>query len=58
MARYTLKLEALEVATFSVASTPAANAASCDPNDYSCLTLPLLAEDCFGPSAGCTIDTQ
>ncbi|HEX8244493.1 MAG TPA: hypothetical protein VF541_13385 [Longimicrobium sp.] len=56
MPRHTLHLEALTVASFPTAPEPAVYAASGDTNDYECLTLTLLTEDCFGPSAGCTID--
>lgn len=56
MSRHTLQVEALTVATFQTAPDPVAYAASGDTNDYICLTLTLLTEDCFGPTAGCTID--
>ncbi|MBV9107783.1 MAG: hypothetical protein JO306_00070 [Gemmatimonadetes bacterium] len=58
MSKHTLNPGALAVATFEVAPAPAAVTASGDTNDYVCLTLTLLTEDCFGPSAGCTIETD
>jgi len=57
MSKHTLNPEALAVATFEVAPAPAGVIASGDTNDYVCLALTLLTEDCFGPSAGCPIDT-
>jgi hypothetical protein len=54
MARLTLRLEALEVASFPAVSAPTDPSATCETNDYSCLTLTLLREDCIGPTAGCT----
>lgn len=55
--KHTLKLDALSVATFETAPAPLAAVATGDTNDDVCLALTLLTEDCFGPSAGCPIDT-
>ena len=64
MSRLTLDLDQLAVTTFepSVAydSSSTNESLSCDCNtlDYGCMALSLLAEDCIGPSAGCTIGTE
>jgi len=58
MQRLALDPDALAVATFDPAPAPAAMALSGDTNDEICLALTLLTEDCFGPTAGCTIDTE
>jgi hypothetical protein len=57
MQRLALDPDALAVATFDPAPA-AAMALSGDTNDEICLALTLLTEDCFGPTAGCTIETQ
>ena len=31
---------------------------SCDTNEYACLATTKLAEDCFGPTAGCPLNTE
>jgi len=31
--------------------------ASCDTVEYACLATTKLAEDCFGPTAGCPLNT-
>lgn len=53
----TLDPDNLAVATFDPAPA-AAMALSGDTNDEICLALTLLTEDCFGPTAGCTIETE
>ena len=58
MPKHTLQLDSLAVATFETAPAPSDYADSGDTNDYICLTLTLLTEDCFGPTAGCPIDTE
>ncbi|HSU14497.1 hypothetical protein [Longimicrobium sp.] len=30
---------------------------SCDTVEYACLAMTKLAEDCFGPTAGCPLNT-
>ncbi len=56
MQRLALDPDTLAVATFDPA--PPAMALGGDTLDEICLALTLLTEDCFGPTAGCTIETE
>jgi len=55
-----LSLDPGELTVSSFEATPQARAAALggNTNDEVCYCLSLLAEDCFGPSAGCSNDTQ
>ena len=61
MQKLPLDLASLTVASFEPVTTPAAAAAASDTSDEVCYCFSLLAEDCFGPTAGCSsepIETQ
>jgi hypothetical protein len=53
MQKLPLDLGALTVASFEPVPAPATNTHA-DTNDEVCYCYSLLAEDCFGPSAGCS----
>lgn len=57
MAKHALDLADLAVTSFE--PTPAERAATlgADTTDEICYCFSLLAEDCFGPSAGCSSDS-
>jgi len=57
MAKHTLDVAALAVTTFEPASAARAAALGADTTDEICYCFSLLAEDCFGPSAGCSSDS-
>jgi hypothetical protein len=60
-----LDIDRLAVTSFAPAAiatrgevTDDSYSCGCDTIEYACYELTLLAEDCFGPSAGCTIGTE
>ncbi|HET7234015.1 MAG TPA: hypothetical protein VFJ16_28645 [Longimicrobium sp.] len=61
MQKLPLDLASLTVATFEPVTAPSRAAVSGDTTDEVCYCFSLLAEDCFGPTAGCSsepIQTQ
>jgi hypothetical protein len=56
MQKLPLDTDTLAVTTFDPAPAQAIAAPSGDTNDEICYCLSLLAEDCFGPTAGCSTD--
>jgi len=61
MRKLPLEMDALAVTTFDPAparaqAVAAAGTSGGDTSDEICYCLSLLAEDCFGPTAGCSTD--
>jgi hypothetical protein len=57
MAKHALDPAALTVTTFEPTAADRAAALGADTSDEVCYCFSLLAEDCFGPSAGCSSDS-
>ena len=57
MRKLPLDPAAVTVTTFDPTPAERAAALGADTSDEICYCLSLLAEDCFGPSAGCSVDT-
>lgn len=57
MQKLSLDPDAIAVTTFSPTPQQRAAALGGDTSDEVCYCLSLLAEDCFGPSAGCSTDS-
>ncbi|HET7461468.1 MAG TPA: hypothetical protein VFJ82_09465 [Longimicrobium sp.] len=57
MRKLSLDPNDVSVATFEPTPAQRAAALSGDTSDEICYCLSLLAEDCFGPSAGCSTDS-
>jgi hypothetical protein len=49
-----LDVDRIDVSTFDVVAPRASAAMASDTTDEWCMAMTLLAEDCFGPTAGCT----
>ena len=57
MHKLALDPDTVAVTTFEPTPQQRAAALGGDTSDEICYCLSLLAEDCFGPSAGCSIDS-